>query len=65
MIIYPNLELDTRQQFHDLEVISAGISGIDELLHGGIERGTTTIISGPSGVGKSTFGIQFMKRGRA
>ena len=60
MIIYPNLELDTRQQFHDLEVISAGISGIDELLHGGIERGTTTIISGPSGVGKSTFGIQFM-----
>ena len=44
-----------------MEVISSGIPEINELLNGGIERGTTTIISGPSGVGKSTLGIQFMK----
>ena len=43
------------------EVISSGIPGIDELMHGGIERSTITIISGPSGVGKSTLGLQFMK----
>lgn len=43
------------------EVISSGIPEIDELLHGGIERSTITIISGPSGVGKSTLGLQFMK----
>ncbi len=29
------------------------------MLHGGIERGTITILSGPSGVGKTTLGIQF------
>lgn len=34
---------------------------MDELLHGGLERGTITMISGPTGVGKTTFGLQFMK----
>ena len=43
------------------EVISSGVPQLDELLHGGFERGTITIISGPSGVGKSTLGLQFMK----
>lgn len=44
-----------------LESVSSGIPELDELLHGGIERGTVTILSGPSGVGKSTLGLQFMK----
>ncbi len=34
---------------------------IDELLKGRIERGSITIISGPSGVGKTTLGMQFIK----
>ncbi len=34
------------------ETISSGIPDLDELLQGGIERGTVTIITGPSGVGK-------------
>ena len=59
--IYPQLVPKTYQRKFVLEAISSGIPEIDELLHGGIERGTTTIISGPSGVGKSTFGMQFMK----
>ncbi|MDJ0635086.1 MAG: gas vesicle protein GvpD [Xenococcaceae cyanobacterium MO_188.B29] len=61
MIIFPSLVPETHQREFKLEVISSGIPEVDELLHGGIERGTTTIISGPSGVGKSTFGMQFMK----
>lgn len=43
------------------ETISSGVVELDELLHGGLERGTITIISGPSGVGKTTLGLQFMK----
>ena len=60
--VYPTL-IPEGKRHRDvvMEVISSGIPEVNELLNGGIERGTTTIISGPSGVGKSTFGIQFIK----
>lgn len=45
-----------------LDLISSGVAQLDELLGGGIESGTTTIISGPSGVGKTTLGIAFLTR---
>ena len=61
MTVFPQLVPEAYQRDLELEIISSGIPEIDELLNGGIERGTTTIISGPSGVGKSTFGMQFMK----
>ena len=61
MQVFPNLIPDSRKREFLFESVSAGISEIDELLHGGIERGTVTIVSGPSGVGKSSFAIQFMK----
>ncbi len=32
---------------------------LDAMLNGGLERGTITILSGPSGVGKTTLGMQF------
>lgn len=40
----------------------SGIPGLDELLGGGLESGTTTILSGPAGVGKSTLGLLLMRR---
>jgi circadian clock protein KaiC len=43
------------------ELVPSGIPDLDELLQGGLERGQITIISGPSGVGKTTLGMQFMK----
>lgn len=61
MIVYPQLIPKAHHRDIKLKTISSGIPEIDELLNGGIERGTTTIVSGPSGVGKSTFGMQFMK----
>lgn len=59
--LFPRLIPEAFAQVLTTEVISSGIPEIDELLHGGIERSTITIISGPSGVGKSTLGLQFMK----
>ena len=44
-----------------MKSISSGVAELDEMLHGGLERGTISIITGPSGVGKSTLGLQFMK----
>lgn len=59
--IYPRLRPMVREKEFTHETISSGVPELDEILHGGIERGTATIISGPSGVGKTTLGIQFMK----
>ena len=38
---------------------------LDQLTNGGLERGTITIITGPSGVGKSTVGMQFVSTAAA
>ncbi len=43
-----------------MEQLSSGVPQLDELLGGGLESGTTTIISGPSGVGKTTVGVAFL-----
>jgi len=59
--VYPKLKLRKNRTDYKRKMISSGIAEIDQLLHGGIESGTTTVISGASGVGKTTFGIQFMR----
>lgn len=47
------------------EQVSSGIPEMDQLLHGGLERGTIALITGASGVGKTTLGMQFMKEAAA
>ena len=42
------------------ETLSSGVPELDSLLGGGIDRGTVTILSGPTGAGKTTTGIQFL-----
>lgn len=59
--IFPRLLPIQRNIDFKFEMIGSGIPDLDQLLEGGIERGTVTIITGPSGVGKTTLGIQFMK----
>jgi len=39
---------------------TSGITGMDTLLGGGVESGSSTLIIGPAGTGKSTVGIQFI-----
>ncbi len=59
--VFPQLKPDSFRRHFDPTPIASGVPELDELLHGGIERGTVTIITGPTGVGKTTLGIQFMK----
>lgn len=61
MEVYPRLVPSLHEVLFEPEMIPSGVAELDELLGGGIERGTITILSGPSGVGKTTLGIQFMK----
>jgi circadian clock protein KaiC len=40
-------------------MIASGVPEIDRLLGGGLDRGTSTILMGPAGCGKSTVAIQY------
>ncbi len=43
--------------------ISSGIPGLDELMAGGMRQGDTSLVMGPSGVGKTTLGMRWLARG--
>src|SRR4051812_18564087 len=45
------------------ERVSTGIEGLDKMLHGGVWRGSTTLIAGPTGAGKTMIGLQFALTG--
>lgn len=40
-----------------------GITGLDDLIGGGIIEGSTVLLSGQSGSGKTVFGLQFLYNG--
>lgn len=40
------------------ELVSTGIDRLDQMLGGGLARGTNTLLNGPSGVGKTTTAIR-------
>ncbi|MDQ7063598.1 MAG: gas vesicle protein GvpD [candidate division KSB1 bacterium] len=61
MVVYPKLIPEDFGREFIPETMSSGVPEIDRLLYGGLERGTVTIISGPSGVGKTSLGMQFVK----
>jgi len=61
MEVFPHLLPEQHLQQFVQETISSGVPELDELLHGGLERGTISILTGPTGVGKTTLGLQFMK----
>lgn len=61
MAIFPRLVPERLRRDFVTEPMSSGVPELDELLHGGLERGTVTILTGPTGAGKTTLGLQFIK----
>jgi circadian clock protein KaiC len=45
------------------ERLSTGVAGLDQMLNGGLWRGSTTLLAGPTGSGKTTIGLQFVLEG--
>jgi circadian clock protein KaiC len=57
--VFPRLvAADHPSEFVRAPVLS-GISALDDLLGGGIDRGTSTLLIGPTGCGKSTIAAQY------
>ncbi len=42
------------------DCLSMGVDGLDQMMRGGVRRGTTTMILGPTGVGKTLLGYRFL-----
>jgi circadian clock protein KaiC len=57
--VYPRLVAAEHRTKFDRSQLASGIAGLDNLLRGGIERGSSTLILGPAGTGKSLFAINF------
>ncbi|UZD64308.1 ATPase domain-containing protein [Marinobacter sp. AN1] len=60
MQVFPRLVPEDHSQAFSPDLLSSGIPEMDQILHGGINRGTVTIIAGPTGVGKTTLGMEFV-----
>lgn len=64
--IYPRLEtaLSTPSSLADVPLnrLETGTNGLDERLGGGLPSASVSVIVGPAGSGKTTFGINFLRR---
>ncbi|ACV12519.1 putative circadian clock protein, KaiC [Halorhabdus utahensis DSM 12940] len=60
LTVWPRLVPGEVERSIEDETLSSGVPELDSLLGGGIDRGTVTILSGPTGAGKTTTGVQFL-----
>lgn len=57
--VFPRLVSAEHRTRFDRKPLSSGIPELDELLGGGAERGSSCLILGPAGTGKSLLALQF------
>ena len=57
--VYPRIIASEHRTTFDRTPVSSGVTELDALLGGGVERGSSALILGPAGTGKSLFAINF------
>ncbi len=61
VVVFPRLIASEHRTGYKREQVTSNIPELDKLLGGGIEKGSSTLVLGPAGTGKSTFIFQFIK----
>lgn len=56
--VFPRLVAATHRARHSSAEVKTGVAELDAILGGGIDRGTSTLLIGPAGTGKSTLAAQ-------
>jgi len=66
VVVYPRIEAlltePSTAAHGGQERVTTGIAQLDTMLGGGLPSGSPTLLLGPSGIGKTTFGLQFLSR---
>jgi circadian clock protein KaiC len=57
--VFPRLVAAHHRQESDRQRVESGVKALDELLGGGLDRGTSTLIMGPAGSAKSSVAVQY------
>jgi circadian clock protein KaiC len=57
--VFPRLIAVEHNREVERKLISSGISGLDSLLGGGLHTGSSTLLMGPAGCGKSSIATQY------
>ncbi len=59
--VFPRIQPQIQMVFSEAEeeLLSSGIKELDHLLKGGLHRGTSSLVAGPAGCGKSTIATQY------
>lgn len=58
--VFPRIVASEHRTGFHRGYISSGVAELDALIGGGLERGTSSLILGPAGCGKSTIATQFL-----
>ncbi|MBA3821964.1 MAG: AAA family ATPase [Deltaproteobacteria bacterium] len=59
LAVFPRLIAAEQRDHFELTQLSSGVGPLDQLLGGGLDRGTSTLIIGPAGAGKSAVAMQY------
>lgn len=59
VVIHPRLIAAEHHEKFRRELVLSGIANLDAMLAGGLSNGSTSLLLGPAGVGKSTVAMQF------
>ncbi len=59
VVVYPRLVAAEHYGEFEMDQISSGVTAFDEMLGGGVEKGTSTLLIGPAGSGKSTIAAAY------
>ena len=60
LVVYPRLVAADQSHGFESGSVTSGVVELDELIGGGLDRGSSTVLLGPAGVGKSTICAQFI-----
>jgi circadian clock protein KaiC len=59
VLVFPRLVAAESRNEHAPETVSSGIPELDALAGGGLDRGTSTLLIGPAGCGKTSVAVQW------